>query len=105
MIKKLVLAAAVCIGSMTLAGSTSEAGDCYYPRGRHYAGYAYAPRVSVSRYHGVYRPPLYRYSTPGIRPYTAYRPGYGGYIGPSVRFGYPGYYGYGRGGIAIGIGF
>lgn len=108
MINKLLLAAAVCVGSMALTETTSEAGNCY--RGRSYAtpyrsGYAYRAPVVASP---IYRVPAYRYVSPGYRPYSTYRPGYGGYIGPSIRFGYggyPGYYGYGRSGISIGFGF
>lgn len=104
MMKKLILAAVVCVGSMALTSSTAEAGDCYYRAPRPHV-YSYRAPVSVYRSYGVYRPPVSRYVVPGYRPYPVYRPSYPGYIGPGVRFGYPGYYGYGRSGISIGIGF
>lgn len=114
MIKKLILAIAVCLGSMTLLDTTAEAGDCYSRRG-YGAAYSYRPSVAVSPY--AYRSSRVQYGVPvqrsvhsyggysrGYVPHSSYRYGYGrsgfGY-GPS--FG-PGV-GYGRGGISIGFGF
>lgn len=118
MINKLLFAAVVCFGSMAIADSTSEAGDCYYGRSHghaYHSGYAYRAPVAVSRsYYRGYGVPSYRGIYPTYGPTSLYRSGYGSYIGPSARFGYGGYrgygypgygYPYGRSGVSIGIGF
>ncbi|MCA9136086.1 MAG: hypothetical protein KDB00_04990 [Planctomycetales bacterium] len=112
MINKLLLAAVVCVGSLAIGESTTQAGNCYYGRSH---GHVYRAPVGVTRsYYGSYGVPTYRGIYPSYGPYTSYRPSYGAYIGPSVRFGYGGYrgfgypgygYGYGRSGISIGFGF
>jgi hypothetical protein len=120
-LNRILLAVAVCIGSITIAESISEAGDCYYGRGHghgHHArgfrsGYAYRPPVVVARPYYGHAAPIYRHASPSYRAYSPYR---GSYIGPNVGFGYGGYgrygalpgyrgYGYGRSGVSIGIGF
>lgn len=119
MIKKLILAVAVCLGSMTLLESQAEAGDCY-SRGGYRAAYSYRPSVGVSPY--AYRSSRVSYGVPvhrnvhpyggysrSISPYSSYRYGVGrsgfGY-GPSFGPGFGPGFGYGgRGGISIGFGF
>jgi hypothetical protein len=113
MMSKLILAAAVVAGSLTLGASSSQADDCHYRRGHHHHhsrhhgyrgryGYGYRPSVSISsRYYGVYRPPVGVYSR---SVYRSYRPYGRGYIGPGLRYGYGGFPYSGRG-LSIGIGF
>lgn len=114
MTKKLLLAAAVVVGSVAFA-QTSQAGDCYrgyrhgYGASHHYRyGYARRPVVSVAvpRY-GAYRPPTYGY--PGVYPgslYRSYSPYRSPYLGPGAGFGYGSFGPYYRGsGIGIGFGF
>ena len=110
MMKKLILAAVLCVGSLALTESTTEAGDCYRGPRVGYSGYYsarpyYAPPTVYGRTYrspySVYRAPVTRY-VPRTVPYSAYR---GGYIGPSVGFGYSSFGPYRRSGISIGIGF
>ena len=122
MINRILLAVAVCVGSITIAESTSEANDCYYGRGHGHRGQAYrsanvyrAPVVVARPYYG-YDAPVYRHTSPTYRAYSPYR---GSYLSPNIGYGYGGYggyggyraysgyrgYGYGRSGISIGIGF
>ncbi len=111
MIKKLLLAAAVVVGSAAFA-QTSQADDCYrgprFGHSHHYRhGYARRPVVSVTvpRY-GVYRPPLYGYPGSFYGPYSPYR---GVYAGPRAGFGYgsfgPSYRGFRGYGMSFGFGF
>ncbi|KAA5543840.1 hypothetical protein FYK55_11770 [Roseiconus nitratireducens] len=111
MLKKLVLAAVVCLGATALTATSSEAGGCHYGHryGSSYGSYGYAYRapVSVSPYaYSMRRAPISVYR-PSYRPYSSYRYGYGS---GRYGFGYPGYgysgFGPYRGsGISIGIGF
>lgn len=116
MINRILIAVVVCVGSIAIAESTSQAGDCNYRHARAYrparvyrSAYAYRAPVVVARpaYGYGYGIPTYRYVSPSYRAYSPYR---GSYIGPGIGIGYGGYggyrgYGYGRSGISIGIGF
>lgn len=116
MIKKVILAVAVCVGSLGLIETESQAGDCYSRRG-YSAGYSYRPSYNVAPY--AYRAPRVHYNapvyrsgfghsgyrgvtpgfSPGFSPYSSYRYG----VGPT-GYGF-GHSSFGRGGISIGFGF
>ena len=109
MMKKLILAVAVVVASVAFA-QTSQAGGCRgYGRGHHHSrgysyGYSRRPVVSVGvPAYGAYRSPVYGYPAGLYRSYSPYR---GGYIGPSIGFGYSNFGPYYSGrGMGIGFGF
>ncbi|WP_149498422.1 hypothetical protein [Roseiconus lacunae] len=113
MLKKVLLAVVVCIGSFAISQSTAQADDCY--RGRrghvHHRHYNYRPPVRYSSSIYSARSPYYRPPISRSPYYGAYRYPYGGsyigrsYIGPGVGIGYNSFSPYRGSGISIGIGF
>ncbi len=104
MCKKLFFAVCLAAGTLVVGATPAKADRCYRGSRTVRSAYVARPVVVAPRSVGVYRTPAYRYVAPGYRPYSSFRPSYGSYIGPGGRFGYGGY-GYGRGGVRIGIGF